>query len=94
MSSPSALIDSWRAVIRILSSILIVSGILFTFSASSFVSRSPLFLTELYSPIYRLVYYFVQKEIKRLRVRSSERDETVVESFKATEETPFSESTV
>lgn len=35
-----------------------------------------------------LVYYFVQKEIKLLRVRSLERDEIVVESFKATEETP------
>lgn len=33
-----------------------------------------------------LVYYFVQKEIKRLRDRPSERDEIVVESFKATKE--------
>jgi hypothetical protein len=57
-----------------------------TFIASSFVSKSPLFSTELYSPVYRLVYYFVQKEIKRLRDRPSERDEIVVESFKATKE--------
>ncbi|KIK47760.1 hypothetical protein CY34DRAFT_21282 [Suillus luteus UH-Slu-Lm8-n1] len=41
-----------------------------------------------------LVYYFVQKEIKRLRDRSPERDEIILEPSKATEETPFSESTV
>lgn len=41
-----------------------------------------------------LVYYFVQKEIKHLRVSSSKRDETAAETFGATQETAFSDSTV
>ncbi|KAG2040231.1 Golgi apparatus membrane protein TVP38 [Suillus americanus] len=39
-----------------------------------------------------LIYYFIRKEIKRLRESSSERDEIAEEEFRTTEETPLSDS--
>lgn len=93
MTCRSALINSRCAEARFLNGLLIIGGILSTALASSFVSRSPLFWIFSHD-VYRLVYYFVQKEIKHLRVSSSKRDETAAETFGATQETSFSDSTV
>ncbi|KAG2157652.1 Golgi apparatus membrane protein TVP38 [Suillus bovinus] len=41
-----------------------------------------------------LLYYFILKEVKRLRANPSERNKTGTKTFEAIEETPFSESTV